>query len=98
MPIKIATNSHFCLVPSFHRANHDAATAKRSAQVLPYINPERAAAQNQTVPLGTARRNRCWRRFQETERRSRAEPRIAATSMMVNGKTSNKWKMRHHEI
>src|ERR1700692_2647474 len=70
VPIKIATNSHFCLVPSFHRANHDAATAKISAQVPPYIKPERAAAQNQTVPLGTERRSRCWRLFQETERTS----------------------------
>src|SRR5258708_14586090 len=91
-------NTHFCLVCSFQRANHDTAMAKRSAQVPPYINPERAAAQSQTVPPGTERRSLSWRLFQETERRSTTAASNAAANMRAAAKTSTRWKMLHHDV
>ena len=66
--IKIAPNIHFWPVFSFHSASHEAATARKSAPLLPYMKPERAAAQSHAVALGAESRNRCLISFQEVER------------------------------
>src|SRR5260370_39968729 len=97
MTIKIAPNIHFRPVFSFQSASHDAATARRSAQLPPYIKPERAAAQSHAVALGAESRNRCLIPFQEVERSSTAAPIRAATNMHVSGRISKRWKMRHQE-
>src|SRR2546423_6804901 len=98
MAARIATKAHHRFVFSFHRASEDAATATRSAQFPPNINPERAAAHSQAVPLGAESRKRCLRLLTETEGRSRAAATSAATNINASGRISNKWKMCHQEV
>jgi len=92
------TNADLRLVFSFNSASHDAATVRKSAQFSPNINPERAAAQSQAVPVGAESRNRCRRLFHETEPKSRAAPTSAITNVRASGRISNKWKMLHQDV
>src|ERR1700693_79635 len=97
-PIRIAANSQTWRLFSLQRASQDAATANRSSQLPPYMKPESAAAQIQTVAFGAESRNRCVSAFQDVERVSMAAPTSEAINMSAKGTMSNRWKMRHHEV
>src|ERR1700730_16229342 len=98
MPIRIAANTQIWRLFSFQRASQDATTAKRSAQLPPYMKPESAAAQIQAVAFGAESRKRCVSAFREVERTSIAAPTNAAINMSASGRMSSRWKMRHHEV
>src|ERR1700682_6369052 len=98
VPIKIAANTQTWRLFSFQRASQDAATAKRSSQLPPYMKPESAAAQIQAVAFGAESRNRSMSAFQDVERRSMAAPASAAINMSARGRMRSRWKMRHHEL
>src|SRR6201982_2080570 len=97
-PIRIAANTQTWRLVSLQRASQDAATANRSSQLPPYMKPESAAAQIQTVAFGAESRNRCLSAFQEVERTSMAAPTSDAINISARGRISSRWKMRHHEL
>src|ERR1700730_12133715 len=98
MPIRIAPNTQTWRLFSFQRASQDAASAKRSSQLPPYMKPESAAAQIQAAAFRAESRKREMSRLQEVERTSMAAPTSEAISMRARGRMSSRWKMRHHEL
>src|ERR1700741_2723486 len=97
-PIRIAANNQTWRFFSFQRASQDVATANRSSQLPPYMKPESAAAQIQSVAFGAESRNRCLSAFQEVERTPMAAPTSDTINISARGRISSRWKMRHHEL
>src|SRR5579864_7936464 len=98
VPIRIAANTQAWRLFSLQRASQDAAIANRSSQLPPYMKPESAAAQIQTVTFGAESRKRRLSALQDAKRTSIAAPTIAAINMSARGRMSSRWKMRHHEL